>query len=72
MPIAVQSLYRVVELFDNEKMKKPAAIVGLPLKSKLELEGKIQFGGVLKELKSQTKEPPTHPVFLEAIYCVKR
>ena len=41
-------------------------------KKKVELTKRIQFGGVLKELKNQTEEPPTHPVFLEAIYWMKR
>jgi hypothetical protein len=53
-------------------MKSPPAIVCTPAKKKIALSGRIQFGGVLKELKNQTKEPPTHPVFLEAIYWMKR
>ncbi len=72
MMIPIHTLYRVFELFDDEKMKKPSAIVGAPLKSPLEISTVMQFGGVLKELKSKTKEPPTHPVFMEAIYWTKR
>jgi hypothetical protein len=42
------------------------------LKKKLDLAGRVQFGGVLKELKSNTNDPPAHPVFLEAIFWMKR
>ncbi len=72
MMIPIHTLYRVIELFDDEKMKKPSAIVGAPLKSPLEFSSVMQFGGVLKELKSKTKDPPTHPVYLEAIYWTSR
>lgn len=72
MLIPIHSLYRVIELFDTEKMDNPCSIVCAPLKEKIELSGRIQFGGVLKELKSNTKNPPTHPVFLEAIFWMKR
>ena len=72
MLIPINSLYRVIELFDSEKMDTPCAVVCAPLKKKLDLSGRIQFGGVLKELKSNTDNPPTHPVFLEAIFWMKR
>lgn len=72
MPIPVNTLYQLVELCDDERMKKPTAVVGVPIKKPIEVAGVMQFGGVLKELKSQTSDPPTHPVFLEAIYCVRK
>lgn len=72
MLIPIHSLYRVIELFDTEKMDNPCSIVCAPLKEKIELSGRIQFGGVLKELKSNTTKPPTHPVFLETIFWMKR
>lgn len=72
MMIPIHDLYSVIEIFDNEKMKSPAAIVCTPAKKKIDLSGPIQFGGVLKELRNQTKEPPTHPLFLEAIFWMKR
>lgn len=72
MPIPIHNLYRVIELFDTEQMGSPCAIVCAPIKGKLDLTGRIQFGGVLKELKSNTTKPPTHPVFLEAIFWMKR
>ena len=72
MMIPIHDLYSVIEIFDTEKMKSPAAIVCVPLKKKVDLSGPVQFGGVLKELKNQTKEPPSHPVFLEVIFWMKR
>jgi hypothetical protein len=72
MLIPINSLYRVIELFDSEKMDTPCAVVCAPLKKKLDLAGRVQFGGVLKELKSNTNDPPAHPVFLEAIFWMKR
>ena len=72
MMIPIINVYQVLEIVDDEKMKSPPAIVCTPAKKKIALSGRIQFGGVLKELKNQTKEPPTHPVFLEAIYWMKR
>jgi hypothetical protein len=61
-----------IELFDAENMETPCAVVCTPLKKKLDLSGRVQFGGVLKELKSNNTEPPTHPVFLEAIFWMQR
>ena len=72
MTIPIHSLYRVIELFDTDKMNTPSAVVCAPLKKNLDLTGRVQFGGVLKELKGNTSEPPTHPVFLEAIFWMKR
>lgn len=72
MMIPIINIYQVLEIFDDEKMKSQRAIVCIPAKNKVDLTGRVQFGGVLKELKNQTKEPPTHPLFLEAIYWMKR
>ncbi len=72
MMIPIHDLYCVMELFDDEKMESACAVVCVPIKKKVDLVGRNQFGGVLKELKNNTKEPPTHPVFLEAIFWMKR
>ena len=72
MMIPIHSLYRIIELSDDAKFKNPTAVVGAPVKKPLEVSGLMQFGGVLKELKGKDREPPTHPVFLEAIYWMKR
>ena len=72
MMIPIHSLYRVIELFDSDSMNSPSAVVCIPLKKELDLSGHIQFGGVLKELKSNNQKPPSHPVFLETIFWMKR
>lgn len=77
MLIPIHNLYRVIEVFEDEKSTEPSAtnpsaIVCTPLKQKLDLSQRIQFGGVLKQLKNNSKEPPTHPVFVEAIFWMKR
>ena len=72
MLIPIHNLYRVIEVLDGEKSTKPSAIVCTPLKQKLDLSQRIQFGGVLKQLKNNTKEPPTHPVFLDGVFWMKR
>ncbi len=72
MLIPIQNLYRVIELFDDEKSTSPSAVVCLPQKQKLELSQRLQFGGVLKQMKNNSEQPPSHPVFLEAIFWMKR
>lgn len=72
MLIPIHDLYCVIELFDDEKMKRPSAVVCTPHKKKVELSGRVQFGGVLKQLQNNSKEPPSHPVYLEAIFWAKR
>lgn len=72
MMIPIHSLYRVIELFDSDSMNSPSAVVCIPLKKEMDLSGRIQFGGVLKELKSNNQKPPSHPVFLETIFWMKR
>ncbi|MFO0922187.1 MAG: hypothetical protein U0905_06825 [Pirellulales bacterium] len=71
--IPIQDMYQVLEIFDDEKKTKPCAIVCAPQKKNIELDGRVQIGGVLKKTEAQSKEqPPTHPVFLEAIFWMKR
>lgn len=72
MMIPITNIYQVIEIFDDAAMKSSRAIVCVPQKAKVDLTGPVQFGGVLKELKNQTKSPPTHPIFLEAIFWMKR
>ncbi len=72
MLIPIYHLYRVLELFENDKLTGPSAVVCTPLKQKLDLSQRMQFGGVLKKLEKNGTEPPTHPVFLDAIFWMKR
>jgi hypothetical protein len=70
--IPVHDLYSVFEIFDSESMQGPCTAVCAAKKNKLDLSGQVQFGGFLKELKNKTEVPPSHPVFLEAIFWMKR
>ena len=72
MLVPIHSLYRVIELFEEEKSTQPTAVVCIPLKQKFDLPHRVQFGGVLKHMRNNSKEPPTHPVFLDAIFWMKR
>lgn len=72
MMIPINNIYQVIEIYDDATLRSPRAIVCVPQKKKVDLSGQVQFGGVLKELKNQTTSPPTHPVFLEAIFWMKR
>lgn len=72
MMIPINNIYQVIEIYDDATFRSPRAIVCVPQKKKVDLSGQVQFGGVLKELKNQTTSPPTHPVFLEAIFWMKR
>jgi hypothetical protein len=72
MMIPLFDRYRIFEVFDDEKMKKPSGIVATELKKKLVPQGRIQFGGLLKKLSYQKKEPQEHLMFLEAIFYAKR
>ncbi len=72
MMIPIHSLYRIIEVCDDDKFKKPTSVVATPIKKPLDVSGMVQFGGVLKELKGKDNQPPTHPVYLEAIYWMKR
>lgn len=72
MMIPIHDIYNVIEVFDDEKMKQPCAVACIPQKNQMDLSGRVQFGGVLKGLRNKTKEPPTHPAFLEAIFWMKR
>lgn len=71
--IPIQDMYQVIEIFDDEKKTKPCAVVCAPQKKKIDLEGRVQIGGVLKKTEGKSSsEQPTHPVFLEAIFWMKR
>ncbi len=71
--IPIRDIYQVIEIFDDEKKNKPCAVFCIPQKKSIDLTGRIQIGGVLKEAKGSSKEEfPTHPVFLDTIFWLKR
>ncbi len=71
--IPIRDMYQVIEIFDDEKRNKPCAVFCIPQKKNIDLTGRIQIGGVLKEAKgSSAGDFPTHPVFLDTIFWMKR
>lgn len=71
--IPIQSMYQLFEIFDDESKRHPCAVFCVPQKKSIDRTGRIQIGGVLKQANGSTKgEPPTHPVFLDSIFWMKR
>lgn len=70
--IPVSNIYRVIEVHDDEKRSGASAVICTPLKKPIDLSGRIQVGGLLKQLRNKAKKPPSHPVFLESIFWMKR
>jgi len=63
--------FDVYEVFDDKHMKKPNSMVATVRGKRLELDGPIRFGGVLRKLGFEDKTQKTHQYFLETLFYSK-
>ena len=61
----------VYEVFDDKQLKKPNSMVATVRGKRLEHDGPIRFGGVLRKLDFEDKTQKTHQYFLETLFYSK-
>ncbi len=63
--------FDVYEVFDDKQMKKPNSMVATVRGKRLDHDGPIRFGGVLRKLDFEDKTQKTHQYFLETLFYTK-
>jgi hypothetical protein len=71
MMIPIFDKFDVYEVFDDEKMKKPNSVIATVRGKRLEHDGPMRFGGVLRKLDFEDKSQKTHQYFLEVLFYSK-
>ena len=72
IPVPIFDQFDVYEVFDDRRMRKPNSMVATSRGQRLEHDGPMRFGGVLKKLefKDETKQEP-HELYIETLYYTK-
>lgn len=60
--------FDVYEIFDDKQMKKPNSMVATLRGKRLEHDGPIRFGGVLRKLEFDSPSKRTHQFYLETLF----
>lgn len=71
MMFPITDQFDVYEVFDDKKMKKPNSMVATVRGKRLEHDGPIRFGGVLRKIEFEDKTQGTHQYFLETLFYSK-
>lgn len=71
MMIPIMDQFDVYEVFEDKRMKKPNSMVATVRGQRLEHDGPIRFGGVLRKLDFEDKTEKTHRFFLETLFYTK-
>lgn len=63
--------FDVYEVFDDEQMRKPSSVVARSRGKRLEHDGPVRFGGVLRKLEFKKDEERVHDLYLEAAFYTR-
>jgi hypothetical protein len=69
--IPIFDRFDVYEVFDDRRMRKPQTVVATVRGQKLEHDGPVRFGGVLRNLKFKDKTKKSHQFFLETVFYTR-
>lgn len=71
VPVPIHDQFDVYEVFDDKQMQKPNSVVAIVRGEKLDHEGPIRFGGVLRDLTFEDKTKQSHRYFIETVFYTK-
>ena len=71
MPIPLQDQFDVYEVFDDKQMREPNSVIATVRGQKLDHDGPIRFGGILRDLKFDDKTEKSHRYFIETVFYTK-
>lgn len=63
--------FDVYEVFDDRRMRKPNSVIATVRGQKVDCEGPIRFGGVLRKLTFEDKTQKSHKFYLEVAYYTR-
>ena len=69
--VPIVDKFDVYEVFDDQQMKKPNSMVATVRGQRIQHDGPIRFGGVLRKLDFEDKSKITHKFFLETLFYTK-
>ena len=69
--VPITDKFDVYEVFDDKRMKKPNSMVATVRGKRLEHDGPIRFGGVIRKMDFEDKTQKTHQFFLETLFYTK-
>lgn len=69
--IPIFDQFDVYEVFDDQRMRKPKTVVATVRGQKLEHDGPIRFGGVLRKLQFKAKTKKPHQFYLETVFYTR-
>lgn len=71
MMVPIFDQYDVYEVFDDRHMTKPNSMIATVRGQKLNCDGPIRFGGILKKLEFKDKTKKSHKFYLETAYYTR-
>lgn len=69
--IPIFDQFDVYEVFDDRRMLKPNSVVATVRGQKIEHDGPIRFGGVLRKLQFEDKTKKSHQFYLETVFYTR-
>ena len=69
--IPIFDQYDVYEVFDDRRLRKPNSMVATARGKRLEHQGRIRFGGILRKLTFKDETKKTHKFYLETLFYTK-
>jgi len=69
--IPIFDQFDVYEVFDDRRMRKPNTVDATVRGQRIEHDGPIRFGGVLRKLKFKDKTKKSHQFFLETVFYTR-
>lgn len=69
--IPIFDQFDVYEVFDDERMRKPSSVVARSRGKRLEHDGPVRFGGILRKLEFKKDEERVHDLYLEAAFYTR-
>ncbi len=69
--IPIFDQFDVYEVFDDRRMRKPNTMIATVRGQRIDYDGMIRFGGVLKQLQFTDKTKKSHRFYLETVFYTR-
>ena len=71
MMVPIFDQFDVYEVFDDRRMRKPNTMIATVRGQRIDHDGMIRFGGVLKKLQFKDKTKKSHRFYLETVFYTR-
>lgn len=69
--VPIYDQFDLYEVFDDKRMRKPSSVVARSRGKRLEHDGPVRFGGVLRKWEVEKGEERVHDFYLEAVFYTR-